>query len=148
MIMKTKFDDYPLELRPLSEAEGGGWLITWPDLPGCMSDGKTAEEALENGRDAFAAWMSVHQEDENEYINSAEKGFTFASTLGLVCCLVLFAGLIYAGNTGIWNNPNIIYTGTDPATGKVVAKKGCRPERVQPEGSCDSSFRLSEFFKK
>ena len=58
MIMKTKFDDYPLELRPLSEAEGGGWLITWPDLPGCMSDGETAEEALENGRDAFAAWMS------------------------------------------------------------------------------------------
>ena len=60
---KTKFDDYPFDLRPLSEAEGGGWLITWPDLPGCMSDGESPEEAIENGRDAFTAWMSVRQED-------------------------------------------------------------------------------------
>ncbi len=59
----AKFDDYPFDLRPLSEAEGGGWLITWPDLPGCMSDGETPEEAIENGRDAFAAWMSVRQEN-------------------------------------------------------------------------------------
>ena len=44
---KPKFDDYPFELRPLTKAEGGGWLITWPDLPGCMSDGETPEEALE-----------------------------------------------------------------------------------------------------
>ena len=56
---KTKFDDYPFELRPLTKAEGGGWLITWPDLPGCMSDGETPEEAIENGKDAFAAWSSV-----------------------------------------------------------------------------------------
>ena len=58
---KTKFEDYPFELRPLSRAEGGGWLITWPDLPGCMSDGETPEEAIENGKDAFAAWMSVRE---------------------------------------------------------------------------------------
>ena len=89
----------------------------------------------------------VHQEDENEYINSAEKGFTFASTLGLVCCLVLFAGLIYAGNTGIWNDPNIIYTGTDPVTGKVVATKGCRTDRVRSDGSCDRSFNFAELLK-
>lgn len=60
---KTKFDDYPFELRPLSDAEGGGWLITWADLPGCMSDGESPEEAIENGRDAFAAWMAVYQDD-------------------------------------------------------------------------------------
>ena len=60
---KTKFDDYPFELRPLTKAEGGGWLITWPDLPGCMSDGETPEEAIENGKDAFAAWSSVRTRD-------------------------------------------------------------------------------------
>jgi antitoxin HicB len=43
---KTKFEDFPFDLRPLSKAEGGGWLITWPDLPGCMSDGETPEEAI------------------------------------------------------------------------------------------------------
>lgn len=53
------FDHYRYELRSLTEGEGGGWLITWPDLPGCMSDGKTPEEAIDNGKDAFAAWSSV-----------------------------------------------------------------------------------------
>ena len=58
-----KFDDYPFDLRPLSRTEGGGWLITWPDLPGCMSDGRTPEDAIRNGREAFAAWMSVRQKE-------------------------------------------------------------------------------------
>lgn len=57
-----KFDDYAFDLRPLSNAEGGGWLISWPDLPGCVSDGETPEEAIQNGRDAFAAWMTVRQD--------------------------------------------------------------------------------------
>jgi antitoxin HicB len=63
MMNKVKFDDYSFDLRPLSKAEGGGWLVTWPDLPGCMSDGETPEEAIENGRDAFTAWMTVWQSD-------------------------------------------------------------------------------------
>ena len=45
-------DTYPALIRPLSEDEGGGWLVEYPDLPGCMSDGETPEEALQNGRDA------------------------------------------------------------------------------------------------
>ncbi len=60
---KPKFDNYPFDLRPLSKAEGGGWLITWPDLPGCMSDGETPEEAIRNGRAAFTAWTSARQKD-------------------------------------------------------------------------------------
>ena len=60
---KPKFGDYPFELRPLTKQEGGGWLITWPDLPGCMSDGETPEEAIENGKDAFASWTAVRTRD-------------------------------------------------------------------------------------
>jgi antitoxin HicB len=56
-----RFEDYRFELRPLTKDEGGGILITWPDLPGCMSDGETIEEAIANGRDAFASWMHVCQ---------------------------------------------------------------------------------------
>lgn len=50
---------YPYELRPLSDDEGGGWLITYPDLPGCMSDGETEEDAIENGKDALDAWIKA-----------------------------------------------------------------------------------------
>ena len=39
---------YPFEIRQLSEEEGGGYLISFPDLPGCISDGETIEEAIES----------------------------------------------------------------------------------------------------
>lgn len=54
--------NYPFEIRPLTDEEGGGWLITFPDLPGCMSDGETVQEAVENGRDAALAWLRVAEE--------------------------------------------------------------------------------------
>ena len=56
---KRKFDDYRFELCPLTEQERGGWLITWPDLPGCMSDGETPEQAIKHGREAFAEWFAI-----------------------------------------------------------------------------------------
>lgn len=53
------FDAYAHIISPLSAGEGGGFLITFPDLPGCMSDGETEAEAVENGRDAFVAVVSA-----------------------------------------------------------------------------------------
>ena len=49
--------EYPVLIEPLSPEDGGGFLATVPDLPGCASDGETAEEALANVRDAVAAWI-------------------------------------------------------------------------------------------
>jgi antitoxin HicB len=48
-----RLEDYPFTIRPLTSDEGGGYLIEFPDIPGCMSDGKTPEEAIINGRDAL-----------------------------------------------------------------------------------------------
>jgi predicted RNase H-like HicB family nuclease len=53
------FEAYAHVVEPLSPADGGGYLITFPDLPGCMSDGETIEETVANGRDAFSVWMSA-----------------------------------------------------------------------------------------
>ncbi|MDL2313639.1 type II toxin-antitoxin system HicB family antitoxin [Desulfovibrio sp. OttesenSCG-928-C14] len=50
-----------VELRPLTEEEGGGWLASFPDLPGCMSDGETPEEALHNAAEAETAWLSANE---------------------------------------------------------------------------------------
>jgi antitoxin HicB len=58
--MDENFPEYPCEIRPLSE--GGGFLITYPDLPGCMSDGATFEEAVANGRDAVKSWILTARE--------------------------------------------------------------------------------------
>lgn len=53
------FEAYAHIISPLSAEEGGGYLITFPDLPGCMSDGETEAEAVENGRDVFVAVVSA-----------------------------------------------------------------------------------------
>lgn len=64
--MKKFSISYPFEIRPLSKDEGGGYSISFPDLPGCWSDGATPEEAVENGRDALASWLAVAQEFRDE----------------------------------------------------------------------------------
>ena len=56
-ISKTAVLSYPFAIRPLGEEEGGGFLIEYPDLPGCVSDGETPEEAVRNGRDAVKAYL-------------------------------------------------------------------------------------------
>ncbi len=54
--------DYPVEIRPLAADNGGGWLATFPDLPGCMGDGDTPEAAVADGYEAAQAWLSVAAE--------------------------------------------------------------------------------------
>jgi antitoxin HicB len=53
---------YPFEIRPLSQDEGGGYLISFPDLPGCISDGETIEDAIMNGIDAVHSWIETAKE--------------------------------------------------------------------------------------
>ena len=61
-----KIFDYPFTIRHLSADEGGGYLIEFLDLPGCMSDGETVEEAIENGKDAFQCWILATKESGRE----------------------------------------------------------------------------------
>ena len=49
--------DYPVLIEPLVPEDGGGYLATVPDLPGCMSDGETRELAARNVGDAIKAWI-------------------------------------------------------------------------------------------
>ena len=53
------FEAYAHIVSPIPPDEGGGFVITFPDLPGCISDGETIEDATHNGRDAFLAWISA-----------------------------------------------------------------------------------------
>ncbi len=53
---------YPVLVSPLLPEDGGGFLATAPDLPGCMSDGETPQEALSNVQDAIASWIETAQD--------------------------------------------------------------------------------------
>lgn len=60
--MNAAPSDYPVIVQPLSEDDGGGYAAIVPDLPGCMSDGETPEEAVVNVRDAIIAWMEAAED--------------------------------------------------------------------------------------
>jgi antitoxin HicB len=63
MVKLTRINiEYPFQVRHLSKEEGGGFLIEFPDLPGCMSDGETVEEAYENGCEAVRCWLLAAKE--------------------------------------------------------------------------------------
>lgn len=50
---------YSVVVEPLSKSDGGGFVAFVPDLPGCMSDGETPEDALANVRDAIEEWIAA-----------------------------------------------------------------------------------------
>ncbi len=54
---------YNIDVMPLSPADGGGFLATVPDLPGCMSDGETEFEAIQNAQDAVVCWIEAATEN-------------------------------------------------------------------------------------
>ena len=52
---------YTIELTP--DMDEGGFVASYPDLPGCLSIGDTAEEAVANAIDAKRAWLEAALED-------------------------------------------------------------------------------------
>jgi len=56
------FEAYSHIISQLPKEDGEGFLISFPDLPGCMSDGTTEAEAVANGKDAFKAWVSARRD--------------------------------------------------------------------------------------
>ena len=47
-------------------AEEGGYTVYVPSLPGCISEGDTYEEALENVKEAIKEWIEVSEQFGDE----------------------------------------------------------------------------------
>jgi predicted RNase H-like HicB family nuclease len=54
--------DHAVHIERLAESDGGGYLATAPDLPGCMSDGETPEEVLKKVQEAISSWIEAAKE--------------------------------------------------------------------------------------
>ena len=52
---------YKIELIP--DLNDGGFRVSIPDLPGCISVGETIDEAIANINDAKKAWIEAALED-------------------------------------------------------------------------------------
>lgn len=43
------------------DPEYKGYIVDVPELPGCMSQGKTIDDALNNIKDAIQGWLEVEK---------------------------------------------------------------------------------------
>lgn len=63
--MKTleEYLNLPYRMEVTPDVEEGGYVVSYPDLPGCLSSGETVEEACANARDALKAWLEAALEE-------------------------------------------------------------------------------------
>lgn len=69
--MKT-LNDYmalPYRLEIVEDQEEGGYVVSYPDLPGCITCGDTIEDAMNNAKDAKKAWIEAALEEGSEINN-------------------------------------------------------------------------------
>ncbi len=60
---------YPAVFKPFSD-QSGGYVVEFPDLPGCVTEDKDLKQAIEMGIDAASGWILGELED-GERIPSA-----------------------------------------------------------------------------
>ncbi|MBD3343727.1 MAG: type II toxin-antitoxin system HicB family antitoxin [Chitinivibrionales bacterium] len=56
----------------LEPQEEGGYTVTVPALPGCVSEGESKKEALENSKDAIKGYLKCYHEKIKRENPSAE----------------------------------------------------------------------------
>ena len=60
-MMKT-LTDYmamPYRMEIVEDKDEGGFVISYPDLPGCITCGETVESVVKNAEDAKKAWIEA-----------------------------------------------------------------------------------------
>lgn len=67
-MMKTLNDYMAMSYRMeiVEDKDEGGFVVSYPDLPGCITCGDTIESAVANALDAKRAWIEVALEDRIE----------------------------------------------------------------------------------
>ena len=60
-MMKTLNDYMAMSYRMeiIEDKDEGGFVVSYPELPGCVTCGKTVEDAVANALDAKKAWIEA-----------------------------------------------------------------------------------------
>lgn len=66
--MKTlnEYMSFPYRMEIIEDQDEGGFVVSFPDLPGCITCGETIETAVSNALDAKKAWLEAAIENKIE----------------------------------------------------------------------------------
>ena len=62
--------EYPVVLE--QDPEAGGYVVSCPTLQGCVSQGETEEEALENIKDAIKTYLESIEDLKRQILDAAD----------------------------------------------------------------------------
>lgn len=79
---------YPAVFKPFSDGSGG-YLVEFPDLPGCETEGKDLEQAIEMGIDAACGWILGELEDGEQIPCASDYSEIVAQSKCMVNMLLL-----------------------------------------------------------
>ena len=79
---------YPAIFKPFTD-KSGGYVVEFPDLPGCVTEGKDLEQAIEMGMDAACGWILGELEDGEQIPSASEYSEIMAEDGRIVNMLLL-----------------------------------------------------------
>lgn len=53
----------PYRMEIIPDNDEGGFVVSFPELPGCLTTGETIEEAIRNAEEAKRAWLTAAIEE-------------------------------------------------------------------------------------
>ncbi len=59
MKMLNEYLALPYRLELIPDSDEGGYIASYPELPGCLTCGETIESAASNAEDAKKAWLEA-----------------------------------------------------------------------------------------
>ena len=134
-------DAYPFTVRKLAAEEGGGYLVEYPDVPLCRSDGETIEEAIANGRDALEGSLMCYLQD-NKPLPKPSSGQAYSGTFRVRMSKTMHAQIAArAKEEGVSLNLFVVEAAAEAAgryesPGRMEARRGKRgtPARREKVG--------------
>ena len=58
-----KYMSLHYHMKIIEDPNEGGFVASYPDLPGCLTCGETLEEVVKNARDAKREWLLAAMEE-------------------------------------------------------------------------------------
>lgn len=62
----NEYMELPYRMEIVPDKEEGGYAVTFPELPGCLTCGETLESAVSNAEDVKMAWLMAALEEGQE----------------------------------------------------------------------------------